>query len=53
VLVAWRATSREPRARQIKSGFDFLRDPAGFNIGELLFDYSSRDSYLRASCGRA
>src|SRR6187200_3297473 len=35
-------------ARQIKSGFGFLRDPAGFNIGELLFDYSSRDSYLRA-----
>jgi general L-amino acid transport system permease protein len=35
-------------ARQIKSGFDFLRDPAGFNIGELLFEYSARDSYLRA-----
>ena len=35
-------------ARQIKSGFDFLRDPAGFNIGELLFEYTSRDSYLRA-----
>jgi len=35
-------------ARQIKSGFGFLRDPAGFNIGELLFDYSARDSYLRA-----
>ena len=35
-------------ARQIKSGFAFLRDPAGFNIGELLFDYSARDSYLRA-----
>ena len=35
-------------ARQIKSGFDFLHDPAGFNIGELLFDYTSRDSYLRA-----
>jgi general L-amino acid transport system permease protein len=35
-------------ARQIKSGFDFLRDPAGFNIGELLFDFTSRDSYLRA-----
>ncbi|CAN5671548.1 amino acid ABC transporter permease [soil metagenome] len=35
-------------ARQIKSGFDFLRDPAGFNIGELLFDYTARDSYLRA-----
>jgi general L-amino acid transport system permease protein len=35
-------------ARQIKSGFGFLSDPAGFNIGELLFDYSARDSYLRA-----
>jgi len=35
-------------ARQIKSGFDFLRDPAGFNIGELLIDYTARDSYLRA-----
>lgn len=35
-------------ARQIKSGFGFLRDPAGFNIGELLFEYSERDSYLRA-----
>jgi len=35
-------------ARQIKSGFGFLADPAGFNIGELLFDYTSRDSYLRA-----
>ena len=35
-------------ARQIKSGFGFLRDPAGFNIGELLFDYSAGDSYLRA-----
>ncbi|MGZ5183814.1 MAG: amino acid ABC transporter permease [Caldimonas sp.] len=34
--------------RQIKSGFDFLADPAGFNIGELLFEYSARDSYLRA-----
>jgi general L-amino acid transport system permease protein len=35
-------------ARQIKSGFGFLRDPAGFNIGELLFEYTSGDSYLRA-----
>ena len=35
-------------ARQIKSGFGFLADPAGFNIGELLFEYTSRDSYLRA-----
>ena len=35
-------------ARQIKSGFGFLADPAGFNIGELLFEYNARDSYLRA-----
>jgi general L-amino acid transport system permease protein len=35
-------------ARQIKSGFDFLHDPAGFNIGELLFDFTARDSYFRA-----
>ncbi|MBS0448729.1 MAG: ABC transporter permease subunit [Proteobacteria bacterium] len=35
-------------ARQIKSGFGFLRDPAGFNIGELLFEFTARDSYLRA-----
>ena len=35
-------------ARQIKSGFDFLRDPAGFNIGEILFEFTARDSYLRA-----
>ena len=34
--------------RQIKSGFGFLRDPAGSNIGELLFEYDARDSYLRA-----
>jgi general L-amino acid transport system permease protein len=35
-------------ARHIRSGFAFLRDPAGFNIGELPFDYSASDSYLRA-----
>jgi general L-amino acid transport system permease protein len=35
-------------ARSIKSGFDFLRDPAGFNIGEALFDFEARDTYLRA-----
>jgi general L-amino acid transport system permease protein len=35
-------------ARQIRSGFGFLRDPAGFAIGEQLFDYRARDSYLRA-----
>ena len=35
-------------ARGIRSGFGFLADPAGFNIGELLIDYTARDSYLRA-----
>lgn len=35
-------------ARQIRSGFGFLHDPAGFNIGELLFEYDAHDSYLRA-----
>ena len=35
-------------ARQIKSGFDFLQAPAGFNIGEVLFEFTARDSYLRA-----
>lgn len=35
-------------ARQIRSGFGFLNDPAGFNIGELLFEFRERDSYLRA-----
>lgn len=35
-------------ARQIKSGFAFLGDRAGFEIGELLFDFTSSDSYLRA-----
>ena len=35
-------------ARQIRSGFDFLQAPAGFNIGEMLFEFSARDSYLRA-----
>src|SRR2546421_10292415 len=34
--------------RQIKSGFGFLADPAGFNVGEMLFEFSARDSYLRA-----
>lgn len=35
-------------ARNIRSGFDFLADRAGFDIGESLISYSSADSYLRA-----
>ena len=36
------------RARGIQSGFGFLLDPAGFDIGEALIRYESMDSYLRA-----
>jgi len=35
-------------ARQIRSGFDFLRQPAGFDIGEGPVPYGPRDSYLWA-----
>jgi general L-amino acid transport system permease protein len=53
VLVAFAAglahnVAANLEARQIKSGFGFLRDPAGFNIGELLFEYTASNSYLRA-----
>ena len=47
VLVA-RNVGANLDARGIRSGFAFLADPAGFNIGELLIDYTARDSYLRA-----
>ena len=48
LVVFARNISANLAARQIKSGFAFLSDPAGFNIGELLFEYTARDSYLRA-----
>ena len=35
-------------ARNIRSGFGFLSDRAGFDIGETLIEFSSADSYLRA-----
>jgi general L-amino acid transport system permease protein len=35
-------------ARGIQSGFDFLGEPAGFDIGEHLIPYESVDSYRRA-----
>ena len=47
-LVVARNVGANLEARGIKSGFGFLADPAGFNIGELLIDYTARDSYLRA-----
>lgn len=36
------------RARGIKSGFDFLMQPAGFAIGESLVPFDSDESYLKA-----
>ena len=36
------------RARGIQSGFDFLRQPAGFAIGESLVPFDSAESYAKA-----
>jgi general L-amino acid transport system permease protein len=36
------------QARGIQSGFDFLRQPAGFDIGEMLIRYESIDPYWKA-----
>ena len=44
----WHNTAENLAARQIRSGFGFLAQPSGFDIGETLIAYSSRDSYLRA-----
>ncbi|GAB4479475.1 MAG: amino acid ABC transporter permease [Burkholderiaceae bacterium] len=35
-------------ARGIQSGFDFLRTPAGFDIGETLIPYDALDPYWKA-----
>jgi general L-amino acid transport system permease protein len=36
------------RVRGIQSGFDFLRQPAGFAISESLFGFDSAETYARA-----
>ena len=36
------------RERGVQSGFDFLSGPAGFDIGESLFEFDSGESYWRA-----
>lgn len=41
-------TAANLEARQIRTGFGFLRDAAGFDVGEALIEYSTRDTYLRA-----
>ena len=62
-LVAWllHNTLANMRMRGIQSGFDFLLDPAGFDIGESMFAFTSAQTYgtaflvgifntLRVSC---
>lgn len=63
VLVGWllHNTLGNMRMRGIQSGFDFLLDPAGFDIGESMFTFTSTQTYgaaflaglfntLRVSC---
>ena len=44
----WHNTAENLAARQIRSGFDFLSQPAGFDIGESPFEFTPRDTLLRA-----
>ena len=51
VLAVWflaHNTLINMRVRGIQSGFDFLTQPAGFDIGELLLPYESTDPYWKA-----
>jgi general L-amino acid transport system permease protein len=41
-------TLENMRLRGIKSGFDFLLQPAGFSIGESIFPFDSDQNYLTA-----
>ena len=41
-------TLENMRVRGIQSGFGFLTQPAGFDIGEMLFEYDALDAYWRA-----
>jgi general L-amino acid transport system permease protein len=41
-------TLENMRVRGIQSGFSFLLQPAGFDIGESIFDYDSGNAYWRA-----
>jgi general L-amino acid transport system permease protein len=49
-LVAWLVSNTlgHLRERGVHAGFDFLRDPAGFEIGESWLDYNSSQSFARA-----
>ena len=49
-MVVWFLASNtlhNMRVRGIQSGFDFLRQQAGFTIGESLFPFDSSESYLK------
>ncbi len=51
VLVVWflaRNTLHNMQVRGIQSGFDFLTQPAGFDIGEGLYPFDSGEPYWRA-----
>jgi general L-amino acid transport system permease protein len=51
VLVLWflaRNTMHNMQVRGIQSGFDFLTQPAGFDIGESLYTFDSGEAYWRA-----
>lgn len=41
-------TLENMRVRGIQSGFDFLAQPAGFDIGELMIPYDALDPYWKA-----
>ena len=41
-------TLENMRLRGIKSGFDFLLQPAGFSIGESIIPFDSAENYLKA-----
>jgi len=50
-MVVWflvHNTLTNMRVRGIQSGFDFLTQPAGFDIGESLFTFDSGEKYWRA-----
>lgn len=44
----WSNTLHNMRVRGIQSGFDFLRQQAGFTIGETVIPFDSTESYLKA-----
>ncbi len=51
VLAIWflaSNTMHNMQVRGIQSGFDFLRDPAGFDIGESLYPFDSSSPYWNA-----